>query len=382
MHEGHKIVKIGDAVEGIQLDQRDVFDELKTATECAAEMCKDLRKRLENVNDNAIDIKKKIEATGKSLCNFISEKLTKLVKDIETERDETKENMECRIVKLEELIKTSSELIKCVEKKESGEGPYANLWNISEMIKMTSRLVAAEIERLEDVHFEYLLSVEAEEEKLKTLVDSFIVSKEVISIQPRYPIDFEKLSTLKSEQSKIKMSVSANSGSVYDQRRKIVVSVTGLNGEKKTNLMLTKFKENGRELVSEPKNIEGVIPFDSTNVYPVYDGIRYIYFVGIKDGMRNKFGRINIEKIEKGTFEELPSLPDKEKDAKRQFAFPSGGVYHFGKIYIQDSECKIWQFSISVSIIHLFYSFFISFPIYRTINGPNSRSNCRVTQAS
>lgn len=381
MHDGHKIVKISDAEKGIQLDQRDVLDELKTVTDCATEMCKDLRKRTESVNDNAIDIRKKIEATGKSLCDFISEKLTKLIKDIETERDETKENMENRIAKLVELTETSNELIKCVEKKESGEGPYANLWNISEMIKMTSRLVAAEIERLEDVHFEYLLSVEAEEEKLKTLVDSFIVSKEVISIQPRYPIDFEKLTTLKSEQSKIKIEGNSNYGSVYDQRRKIVVSVTGSN-EEKTGLMLTKINSDGEELEYDIKKAEDVIPFDSTSVRPIYDGIRYIYFVGIKGGMRNKFGRIHIEKIKKGTFEELPSLPDKEKDAKRQFAFPSGGVYHFGKIYIQDSECKIWQFSISVSIIHSFIYFSFPFSINRTINGPNSRSNCRVTQAS
>lgn len=357
MHEGHKIVKISDAEKGIQLDQRDVLDELKTVTDYATDMCKDLKKRMKNVNDNAIDIRKKIEATIKDLCDFINEKLTKLINDIEAEKDETTENMESRIVKLEELIKSSSELIEYVEKKESGEGPYANLWNISEMIKMTSRLVAVEIERLEDVHFEYLLSVEAEEEKLKTLVDSFIISKEVISIQPRYPIDFDKLSTLKSEQSKIKMEGNSNYGSVYDQRRKIVVSVTGSN-EEKTGLMHTEISSDGEELEYGIKKAEDVIPFDSTSVRPIYDGIRYIYFVGIKDGMRNKFGRIHIEKIKKGTFEELPSLPDKEKDAKRQFAFPSGGVYHFGKIYIQDSEYKIWQFSISVSIIHLFYSFF------------------------
>lgn len=381
MHDGHKIVKISDAEKGIQLDQRDVLDELKTVTGSATKMCKDLKKMTEKMDNNATDIKKKIEATIKDLCDFIKEKLTKLIKDIDAEENEAKENMGNRIIKLEELIKTSNELIKCVEKKESGEGPYANLWNISEMIKMTSRLVAAEIERLENVHFEYLLSVEAEKEKLKTLVDSFIVSKEVISIQPRYPIDFEKLTTLKSEQSKIKIEGNSNYGSVYDQKRKIVVSVTGSN-EEKTGLMITEIKSDGEELEYDIKKAEDVIPFDSTNVRPIYDGIRYIYFVGIKGGMGNKFGRIHIEKIKKGTFEELPSLPDKEKDVKRQFAFPSGGVYHFGKIYIQDSECRIWQFSISVSIIHLFYSFFISFPIYRTINGPNSRSNCRVTQAS
>lgn len=386
LHEGHKIVRIGDAKEGIQLDQRDVLDELKTVTECANDMCRKLKKKMSKMNENTIQIKKKIVSTQKELISFIESSLDKILKEMESEREETEQDMSTRVEELEVLVEKSNALITCVEKKESGEGPYANLWNISEMIKMTTQLVGKEIERLDSVHFEYLLKVDDEKEKLKTLVDKFIVSKKMISIQPRYPIDFDKLAALKSEQSKIKVEGSTNYGSIYDQRRKIVVSVTGIK-DKMTNLMVMKLKGESGELEGDVKNVEGVIPFESGNVRPIYDGIRYIYFVGIKDGLRNQFGRINIEKIEEKTFETLPSLPDKEKDNKRQFIFPSGGVYHFGKIYVQDSERKIWQFSISVkttrasSFTILISSFFTSFT-HRTTNGLNFRSNYQAHLAS
>lgn len=387
LHEGHKIVKVTDAEKGIQLDQKDVFSELKTVTETATEMNKKLGKKIAKIEENTKDVIKKIDYVEAALYEEIKHNMDKIRKTMETEASETKESIRLRMEKLDELIDSSNALMKCVESNDSGEGPYASMWNISEMAKTIRQLTAIETERLESVNFNYLVSVDEEKDKLKSLIEKFIVSKKTISIQPKYPIDFEKLTQLKSVQSTISTGGStANYGSVYDQRRRVIISVTGTQNEK-TNLKLTRLTGKGTDLKSIMKDIQEVVPFSSANVRPIYDGSRYIYFVGTKSDSKNNFGRINIEKIESKTFEELPSLPDRAKDSKRSFSFPSAGVYHFGNVYLIDSDYKLWRFTVSVTRnfkISLFFVFCFSFcsSFFRTTNGQNSKFKFLVMQTS
>lgn len=70
--------------------------------------------------------------------------------------------------------------------------------------------------------------------------------------------------------------------------------------------------------------------------------------MGLTNNSCNNFGRINLNMFESKKFEVLPNLPDKSETTKRSFLNPSAGVYHFGKIYIMDSEYKLWRFSIFV----------------------------------
>lgn len=348
MHEGHEIIKISDAEKGIQVDQKEVLDDLKTATESASNMSKKLSKKLSKIDENMKDVKKKINYTEAALCDFIKSSMEKLRNDMEREVSETKDNIVIRMEKLKDVVESSKALIKCVETNGSGEGPYANLWNISEMIKMTRQLTETETERLESVHFSYLVSVDEEKEKLKSLIDKFIVANKIVSTQPKYPLDFEKFAKIKNVPSAIMTGgTSSCYGSVYDQKRRIIVSVTGSNNNK-TNLKLTTLAGDDEGVKGEIKNIEGVIPFNSLYCRPMYDGNKYVYFTGSKDDSNNCFGRININRIESKEFEMLPSLPDRAENSKRSFCSPSAGVYHLGKIYVMDSDCKIWRFSISV----------------------------------
>lgn len=368
MHEGHEIVKISDAEKGIQVDQKEVLDDLKTATESASNMTKKLIRKLSKTDENTKEIMKKINSTEVALIDYIKSSMEKIRSDMEAEASETKENITVRIEKLKEVVESAKALIKCVETNGSGEGPYANLWNISEMIKMTNQLTETEIEKLESVHFSYLVSIDEEKEKLKSLVDKFIIAKKIISTQPKYPINFEKLAELKSAPSTIATGGTSSSyGSVYDQRKRIIVSITGTNNNN-TSLKLTTLSGSGKELKGEIKIIEEVVPFNSLNCRPIYDGNKYIYFTGSKNDSYNMFGRININRIESKEFEMLPNLPDKAENSKRSFYNPSAGVYHFGKIYLMDSECKLWRFSVSVSNTLICVLYFI-FYFCRTTNG-------------
>lgn len=365
MHEGHKIVKISDAEKGIQVDQKEVLDDLKTATESASNMTKKLVRKLTKTDENTKDIMKKIDSTEEALIDYIRSSMEKIRSDMEAEASETKDNITARIEKLRDVVESSKALIKCVETNGSGEGPYANLWNISEMIKMTNQLTETETEKLESVHFSYLVSIDEEKEKLKSLVDKFIVAKKIISTQPKYPLNFEKMAELKSAPSKmVTGGTSSCYGSVYDPKRRIVVSVIGTNNNN-TNIKLTTFTGNVR---GTTRNIENAIPFNSLSCRPIYDGSKYIYFTGSKSDSYNIFGRMNMDRIGSKEFEILPSLPDKAENSKRSFSNPSAGVYHFGKIYVMDSECKLWRFSTSVlKLIYPSSLFMIYF--YRTTSG-------------
>lgn len=182
------------------------------------------------------------------------------------------------------------------------------------------------------------MSVDEEKEKLKSLIDKFIVAKKVISTQPKYPINFEVFTTIKSTPSMITTGGTQSCyGSVFDQKRRLIISIIGQNGYT-TNLKFTTLTGNESELKSDIKQIESFIPFISLNCRPIYDGNKYVYFTGLTNDSCNNFGRLNLNRIESKEFEMLPNLPDKGENMKRSFLNPSAGVYHFGKIYIMDSE--------------------------------------------
>lgn len=148
MHEGHKIVKFPDTEKGVQGEQKEVLDDLKMATESASNMTKKLEKRLDKIDENMKDILKKIDFTEKTLCDIIKSSMDTLRSDMEREVSETKDNITIRIEKLNDVVESAKALIKCVETNPSDKGAYTNLWNISEMTKMTQQLTDTEVESL------------------------------------------------------------------------------------------------------------------------------------------------------------------------------------------------------------------------------------------
>lgn len=365
---GHKIVRISDVDSKILEDSNRSLEQLKKTVEDGKKMLTDLDEELSKINNNILEIDNKIVDACNSMIEEIKKIETALREKLEREITQTKNLIIKRCDDLKDTIEPIETFIEGVETKVNGDDTFVNLWNISEMAAAKKNLEALETEKLENIQFNYPIDVTSEKEKLKNLSDSLTFNKRIISLysQKEYPpkeytpLNFDKLSGTRNSPSEIPTGNNAthDGGSIFDHKKRIIISTSGdyNNG---MSLKVSKLGSDMDNIKGETRLIENVIPFRTHGSYPVYDGEKWIYFFESESGSKNRFGRIDIDKLDSKDFKELPKIPS------GFFNEFSSSVYHFGSIYsVNNDNNKLWRFIVSVNIsiffttlLHLFKSF-------------------------
>ena len=125
------------------------------------------------------------------------------------------------------------------------------------------------------------------------------------------------------------------SGAVFDDTRRIIVSVS-LGSNKCRDVFVTQLTDATHGTTTCKKNL---VPFDSTDHTPVFDGTKHVFFMECSfecDGKR--FGRVDVDTWK---YEELPPLPGTE------FGVLFSGCWLDGKVFAVDADKQLCAFDVA-----------------------------------
>ena len=119
-------------------------------------------------------------------------------------------------------------------------------------------------------------------------------------------------------------------GAIYDNTRNIIVSVSS-DSNNCRDLFVTHLDSGVIEVKTN------VVSFSAYNDSPVFDGVKYVYFMERADvsGGGKQFGRVDLDTF---AFEALPSFP------QNKYAAPSGGCFGAGYMYTVADDGGLWSF--------------------------------------
>lgn len=378
---GHKITKMEDVDPETIGDQNKTLAELKEVVEKGKELLKSLNDELTEIDKNKDEIVKKIEETVNALRKELDRIETQHKQKLEEEITTTKDLIIARSGELKETIESVEGFIKGVETNASSDDLYTKLWNISGLSSAKEKLNALETDKLENVRFSYTADIEAEKEKLKSLVDSFRSDKRVISLGTKsgfVPVSFDKLATTQNATAEIPtgQNTTHDGGAIFDAEKRVIVATSG-NYDSGKSLKVTKLGSNPDDVRGETRLIANIIPFGTHGSYPVYDGTKWVYFFESESGSNNRFGRLDIDNLDARDFKELPRIPS------GSFIEFSSAVHHFGNIYALGDSYKIWRFVVSVRFfIHShFLKLLHNFAAYRKTDGKHCQSSYQTRHA-
>ena len=128
------------------------------------------------------------------------------------------------------------------------------------------------------------------------------------------------------------------SGAVCDDARHIIVSTSGLSNCCR-DVFVTKLTDATHGTTECKKNL---VPFDSNNHAPVFDGTKFVYFMeySSKSGNGHRFGRVDVDTW---MFEELPQLPG------TKFGGVSSGCWHNGVVFAVDADKELCGFDVATN---------------------------------
>ena len=126
-------------------------------------------------------------------------------------------------------------------------------------------------------------------------------------------------------------------GAVFDDARHIIVS-TSFDANRCRDVFVTQLSDDAEHGTTTCK--KDLVPFDSVNHAPVFDGTKHVYFMehSYKDGNGHRFGRVDVDTW---VFEELPQL------LGAKFGATFSGCWHNGAVYAVDADKQLCAFDVA-----------------------------------